>query len=219
MEEHSLKVSRTARYYSLGKAGKHIKNLWIVCHGYGQLASRIIQKFDAFDDGETLIIAPEGLSRFYWEGVTGMVAASWMTKAGRLDEINDYANYLSLLYEKTLTSLPDDVQICLFGFSQGCATQVRWIMEKFPRFHHLILWAGFFPEDLDYLPHQPYFSDKDIRLIYGTEDQFLTPERLEMHKRLLEVNQLKVKVKTFKGKHLIDREELNEMNRSIKELE
>ncbi len=215
MQEHSLTVSRTARYYTLGQPGQHIKSLWIVCHGYGQLASRIIQKFASFDDGETLVVAPEGLSRFYWQGVTGEVAASWMTKADRLNEIDDYSNYLSQLYEKVRKDLSEDVTINLFGFSQGCATQVRWITKKFPHFHHLILWAGFFPEDLDYLPFKSYFADKKCYLLYGDEDQYLTPERLQMHEQLLKDNELTVEVTVFSGRHVINRKALHELKGRI----
>ncbi len=218
MQEHTLKVSRTARYYTLGHSGPHIQSLWLVCHGYGQLASRIIQKFSAFDDGQTLVVAPEGLSRFYWQGVSGEVAASWMTKADRLNEIDDYSNYLSQLYESTLEALPADVKIYLFGFSQGCATQVRWITRKFPRFDHLILWAGFFPEDLDYLPFQQYFSDKKCHLIYGDEDQYLTSDRLKKHDELLAKNKLEVEVTTFSGRHVINRKVLEGFYQSIKGL-
>ena len=171
-QSHSLPVERTAHYYTLGTSGPHIKNLWIVCHGYGQLASRIIQKFSEMDDGTTLIIAPEGLSRFYWGGVTGAVAASWMTKMDRLEEIADYTRFIKTLYDQYTRQLSADIKITLFGFSQGCATQCRWVMREFPAFDHLVLWAGRLPEDLDYRPHEAYFADKNIYFIYGLQDEF-----------------------------------------------
>src|SRR2546422_2073748 len=64
-QEHHLPVSRTARYYTLGEPGRGTRQLWFVCHGYGQLAGRFIRHFEQLNDGSRVIVAPEGLSRFY----------------------------------------------------------------------------------------------------------------------------------------------------------
>jgi hypothetical protein len=45
-----------------------------------------------------IIIAPEGLSRFYRKGFSGDVVASWMTKDDRLDDMEDYVRYLNDLH-------------------------------------------------------------------------------------------------------------------------
>ncbi|MEN0004839.1 MAG: phospholipase, partial [Bacteroidota bacterium] len=76
IHEHSIPVTRTAHYATQGQVGPHIRYLCIACHGYGQLAARFIRKFDVVDRADTFVIAPEGLSRFYWGGVTGNVVAS-----------------------------------------------------------------------------------------------------------------------------------------------
>ncbi len=94
---HKTTVQKTAHYYTYGNLGPKVKHFWIVCHGYGQLASKIIHKFSNFDPDENFILAPEGFSRFYWQGFGGAVGASWMTKADRLDEIHDYCQYLQTL--------------------------------------------------------------------------------------------------------------------------
>ncbi len=207
---HSLKVTRTAHYYTLGKPGPDVRYFWIACHGYGQLARHFITKFDVLPADRHFVLAPEGLSRFYWQGLSGKVAASWMTSADRLDEIEDYANYLQILYEQFRPQLPSGVKVILFGFSQGCATQMRWVMRHFPAFDHLIFWAGTIPEDIDYLPHQKYFSDKSLHVIYGTDDPFLTAERIAWHRQLLTDQQLTVEESTFAGKHTVDREALRQ---------
>lgn len=209
MEAHKFKFPRTAHYYTLGQANNATKHFWIVCHGYGQLAKRFIYKFDTILNEETFVIAPEGFSRFYFEGAPGRpVGSSWMTREDRLDEIDDYANLLQYHYEHYLAKMGPDVQINLFGFSQGCATQIRWIMEKFPRFHNLVLWAGFVPEDLSYVPQKEYFQDKSIHFVYGTEDQFISPERVKEHEKLIIEQQLDIQVHTFEGKHRVDRDKL-----------
>lgn len=205
MKHHKFKVAKTAHYYTIGEISEKTQYFIIACHGYAQLAKHFIRRFDVLDDGKTFILAPEGLSRFYWKGVTGEVVASWMTKEDRLDEIEDYTNFLQSIYNSYLEQLPDNVKVILFGFSQGCATQCRWIMEKQPHFHNLILWAGAFPEDLDYRPQKAYFQTKNLHHIYGNEDQYLTPERIEMHNELILQNGLKVETHIFEGKHEVDR--------------
>ncbi len=65
IREHHLPVTRTARYHTLGPESGAPKQLWIVCHGYGQLAARFLRHFEIINDGTRLIVAPEALSRFY----------------------------------------------------------------------------------------------------------------------------------------------------------
>ena len=213
---HKIKIQKTAHYYTIGSPGKHIKNFWIVCHGYGQLASNLIKKFTEIEDVSTFVLAPEGFSRFYWGGVYGEVAASWMTKGDRLDEIADYTRYLKMLYDTFKAKLSENVTITLLGFSQGCATQCRWIMREFPKFDHLILWAGLLPEDLDYIPYQNYFRSKKIIFVYGKNDQYVTPERLNWQKTFAKEQRINYEIQTFEGKHEIDRKLLksiaNELN-------
>src|SRR5438445_8877211 len=101
MQEHHLAVAKTARYYSLGEPGPATRQLWFVCHGYGQLAGRFLRHFEPLDDGSRVIIAPEGLSRFYLSESPAerRVGASWMTREDRLVEIGDYVRYLDAVHD------------------------------------------------------------------------------------------------------------------------
>lgn len=211
IQAHQLKVSRTARYYTIGEASPSVRYCCIACHGYAQLAGHFIRRFDAVAREDTLIIAPEGLSRFYWRGLSGQVAASWMTKEARLEEIADYSAYLTQLYEQFLPQLAPDAQLMLLGFSQGCATQVRWLMRDRPAFHRLVLWAGLLPEDIDYTPAQAYLSSKDFHFVYGEEDPFLTEARLsELRQQFADLD-LPVQEQRFTGQHELSRDALKEL--------
>ena len=44
VNEHYIKVENTAHYVSLGELNRGTKEIWIVCHGYGQLAKFFIRK-------------------------------------------------------------------------------------------------------------------------------------------------------------------------------
>ncbi len=215
MEEHKIIVRRTAHYYTIGEPTQHTRQFWLACHGYGQLAGKFIHKFEAFDDGRTYVLAPEGLSKFYMQGYDGGVGASWMTRLHRLDEIDDYCHYLQTLYDQTLARLPADVQIILMGFSQGCATQMRWMLKNFPRYHHLVLWAGLPPEDIDYRPHLHYFEGKTMTLLYGEQDPFLTEERMQWHLNFWKEQRLPIRLRPFQGRHEVDRSILGALKEEL----
>lgn len=217
MKSHTILFEKTARYFTLGEPNKQVKYFWMVCHGYGQLASKIIYKFDDLDFSENFILAPEALSRFYWNrSAPEPVGASWMTKKDRLEEIADYTRFIKKLYDEYVTQMSEDVKIILFGFSQGCATQIRWLMREFPNFDYLVLWAGLLPEDLDYIPHTDYFSNKKLHWICGTEDQFLNEERINWHHQFMEEQKLNFTTTMFEGKHKIERPVLLEWFEKIK---
>jgi predicted esterase len=207
-EFHSVKVSRTAHYATLGTPGKHVRKLWIVTHGYGQSSKTFIRRFQPIMDEETLVIAPQGLSRFYWGGFDGPVVASWMTRENRLDEIADFAAMLDQLYNHYVPLCHPGVEITLFGFSQGTATHVRWLMHSFPHFHRLMLWAGQLPEDLDYTPHLDYFEDKKLYTAYGDKDPLVTPERLAFMREVIAGSGLNIREFNYEGVHKVERKEL-----------
>lgn len=212
MIEHSLTVPRTARYYTLGTPSGHIKNLWIVCHGYGQLARYFLRHFRVLDDGETMIVAPEALSRFYLDGFSGRVGATWMTKEDRLSEIEDQATYLDLLLKEQLKRLPEEVQVTVLGFSQGGATVCRWLATGPPPVHRLILWAVSFPEDINFETGKAAFQNLPVAVVYGTQDAFITPETLERKQQLMAQLNITPQVYTFEGGHTIDPETLLILN-------
>ncbi len=92
--QHYITVSRTARYEQLGEPSAATCQLWLVAHGYGQVVeyfSRHFRSLHAADPAGTVIVAPKALSRFYLEGTSGQVGASWMTTVDRLTEIVDQA--------------------------------------------------------------------------------------------------------------------------------
>lgn len=210
MQKHRFPVQRTAHYYTIGQPGNHINRIVFACHGYGQAAERFIHKFNGLDDGHTLIIAPEGLSRFYWGGLDGQVVASWMTRGDRLDEIQDYSSYLDQLLQTYLLQCPASAKLVLLGFSQGCATIMRWVVRTKPNAAHLLFWAGSIPEDIDYLPHLKYMNERSLWTFIGDEDPFLHTEQLKWHQNMLKEKKLNVHHQMFSGKHTVDRSVLQD---------
>src|SRR4051812_37021459 len=103
--EHFIEVPRTARYYTIGDTTRASTELWFVLHGFSQLAGNFVQYFaDLATTGSRLVVAPEGLNRFYVNQDTSVpakdrpVGATWMTREDRLNEIRDYVRYFDRLH-------------------------------------------------------------------------------------------------------------------------
>src|SRR5438034_9306768 len=193
MQEHHIGVTRSARYFTLGNSSGGVGEVWVVCHGYGQLASRFLEKLRVLDDGTRYLVAPEGLSRFYLsESPTERrVGASWMTREDRLAEIEDYVQYLDAVYQDVFGSLDRSrVTVHAVGFSQGAATVSRWTGLGRAKVDRVTLWGGEFPPDLDLTLETVADRLRSARLslVYGRSDQFITAkvvtgitERLRPH--------------------------------------
>ena len=206
MNEHQLTVPRKARYYTLGTPSEHTRDVWVVCHGYGQLARYFLRHFAVLDDGATVVVAPEALSRFYLDGFSGRVGATWMTKEDRLSEIEDQAAYLNLLLREILLQVPKDVRVHVLGFSQGGATVCRWLATNPVPCQHLVLWAASFPEDIAFDTGKAAFEGMQVDVVHGTQDEFITPEKLQHQQQIMNRLGISPQLHTFEGGHTISPE-------------
>ncbi|MDL5048746.1 hypothetical protein QQ054_22290 [Oscillatoria amoena NRMC-F 0135] len=218
MKEQFINFSFKARYYKLGVIDRSTKCVWFVLHGYGQLAQYFIQKFNVLNNGNTCVIAPEGLSRFYVEDLqtrmrTGnnRVGATWMTRENRLADIENYCEYLTAIY-KTEVGNHRHVRVTLLGFSQGAATASRWALDERIDFHRLILWAGILPPDMDFEKGKRILSGKELLVVYGDKDPFITPERMNEIQDLISKLGVKPKLISYNGEHELDDDTLVQLN-------
>lgn len=192
--------------------GDHVspKHIWFVLHGYGQLSEYFIRKFSAvLGHKNSLVVAPEGLSRFYLEGFSGRVGATWMTKEDRQNDIENNINYLNAVYQQVMSMVENpSVKVTILGFSQGAATAARWALHQSAKFDRLILWAGVFPDDMDIEVGNNLLKEKDVKLVSGTLDPFLTPDRIKKQNELLSKLSFKPEMISFAGGHDIDQKTL-----------
>jgi predicted esterase len=205
--EHKIDISNTARYFSRGNP--QAKNLIFALHGYGQLASYFIQKFEFLDPENYFVIAPEGLHRFYLNGTSGRVGASWMTKENREDDIKNYIQYLETLL-KQIVQENQYKKKCLLGFSQGGATASRLIGASQQKFDAFLLWAAVFPPDMERL-HHGKFNDSKNYLIIGDEDPYYSVEVIVHEQEKLKETGMKFEVVPFNGKHTLHAETLKKI--------
>jgi predicted esterase len=216
MQEHRLSVARTARYYTLGALGPATRQVWFVCHGYGQLAGRFLRHFAPLDDGSRVIVAPEGLSRFYLSerAAERRVGASWMTREDRLAEIDDYVHYLDAVHAAVAASgHPATASAHALGFSQGAVTVSRWAAFGAARIDRLVLWGGEFPPDLDLSPAAVADRLRATRLslVHGRADQFMTPKVISTITERLRAHGVPVRDVPFDGGHEMNEAVLREL--------
>ena len=205
--EQKLTAPKTFRFWISGDI-KTANMLLVVLHGYGQLAEYFIRKFKEVPENY-LIIAPEGMHRFYLNGTSGRVGASWMTKEGRESDIADNQNWLTQLYSE-LTEQKTFEKKILLGFSQGGATAARWFYSQKVQFDQLILWASVFPPDLE----KPQInSNSNNYFVIGTEDEYYNAEarmsEMEFYQKI------GFQTLQFTGKHDI---EIGTLNRILEEI-
>lgn len=212
MLKKTISINKTARYFQLGEFTDKTTNVIIACHGYGQLANYFLKWFEPFELRNTVIIAPEGLSRFYWNGFSGKVVASWMTKEDREDDINDYINYLDEVISQL--NLDPKITISALGFSQGGATITRWVARSKHTFQNLILWAAVFPEDIK-IETIGKKVKSSVEILFGDNDQFYSIDQINLIKENLISTGSFLNFHIFNGDHKIYSEPLNNLFKKL----
>lgn len=216
MKQKNIIVPKTARYFILGEPSEKTETIWFVCHGYAQTADYFIKNFEAISNEKNLIIAPEGLHRFYRQGTSGLVVASWMTSKDREQDITDYVNYLNEVYEEVLLPFKNKkIKINVLGFSQGTASVCRWIADKKSAADNLILWAGGFPPDLNFETNATVFHSIKTYIIAGNNDNYITEEKTKEHERLLNDHKISFHLIRFNGKHEMQEETLINLSKQL----
>lgn len=209
LHEHHLTVPRTARYHTLGEPGPAARELWIACHGYGQLAAEFVARLSAAASPERLVAAPEGLSRFYLERARGNshatspVGASWMTPEDRRAEIADQVTYLDTVIETLKARAPNIGRVTALGFSQGVATICRWLVHTPNRVDRLICWGAPVPEDVQ-SGDLTALRGVPVWIVTGSRDEMFTRERAADALVSMRTLGLAVSEMTFEGGHRLD---------------
>ena len=210
VNEHSIKVENTAHYVSLGELNKGTKEIWIVCHGYGQLAKFFIRKFKILQKESVYIVAPQGFHKFYLKGFSGRVGASWMTKENRGDEITDHCNFLEQLTGNLINSASKNCKINVLGFSQGAATISRWCLQTKHTINTFVLWAGKIASDFDFDKYKSKHPNTNNYIVFGTRDQFYPVKtRIEYKTEMKELDAAWI---SYDGDHSIHSDTLHTIN-------
>ncbi|MGB1248174.1 MAG: alpha/beta hydrolase [Chitinophagales bacterium] len=218
INKHFVEVKRTARYFTLGEFSEKTKTVWFVLHGYAQTADAFLESLQTLKTEDNIIIAPEGLSKFYWKDFTSNPVASWMTRLEREQEIKDSINYLNQVYQTIFTDKnPDSFQINYLGFSQGAPTLSRWLHLSKMKVDNIFFYAGEIGHDLDFNKNESPLTKGSKHFIYGEQDRFISKEKFAIFKNFMTQMNVEFKVFTFEGKHEIHTDALAYIQTQIKQ--
>ena len=212
MPEHRIVTKRRARYYTIGGGGERVDDVWVVLHGFGQLAAEFIAYFKSIAAPNRLIVAPEALNRYYvTPGASGRtkdakVGTAWMTRLDRDNEIADYVDFLDAVHAE---SAHHATKVTALGFSQGVATACRWVASGRARVDRLVAWAGQLPPDVD--PAVYAKLSGGLTLVHGTTDEYATWIAEGDHDARMSAAGITPRVLTFDGGHRMDRLTLDEI--------
>lgn len=201
-------------YSTLNKLTPATENVWLACHGLGFLSRFFIKYFKSLEAEKNYVIAPQAPSKFYQKTDFKYVGASWLTKENTKEETKNILAYLDAVYEAE--EIPANKNLVVFGFSQGVSVSMRWIAKRKIEPAVLVIYAGRIPEELT-VEDFAYLKNTTIKMVYGKDDPFITPERLENQRLFAEklFGKERIEVISFEGRHEIKPEIIQEIEKSI----
>lgn len=215
-----VSVTRTARFAITGADPAHAAHLWVVLHGYGQLATEFIAPFAEAAPPGVRIVAPEGLSRFYLElprpdgGHLTRTGATWLTRDDRDDDLRDALGMLHTVVRREIEAIMHargaTPRLHLLGFSQGVAMSMRYAVDRLavdasavPLATH-VLWAGGLAHDVADEALREAWRQTALHVVVGARDRFASDTfRESVRSRLADIGH-PVTTHTFEGGHRLD---------------
>ncbi len=216
MKQQELSVPQVLRYFQSGPITVQTKTVWIVLHGYGQLVEYFHRRVAEVADEQTVLIFPEGPNRFYLEGHSGKVGASWMTREWREQDIENNILYLESL-SNTLNAqiISSDTKVGVIGFSQGAATSMQWMFKGKFKPHKLVLWAGTLPPELEYTKAKESIAALNPVYVFGNQDQYFNEESIHQLTSTFADHWPNLEVLRFEGGHYLDPHILRTLNTQL----
>ncbi len=224
---HKLTVSRTARYATAGADAAHAKSLWVIFHGYAQLAAEFITPFARVGGSDARVVAPEGLNRFYVEspradgGHLARTGATWLTRDDREDELRDALAMLHAVVDEEVAAIVSATghapKLNVLGFSQGVAMSMRWVANLAEResaegesvlpplrVAKHVLWAGGLAHDVSDDAMRTAWTGTAVHVVVGEKDKFATHAfRMSVGDRLTKIG-VTTEAHAFAGGHRLD---------------
>lgn len=201
--QKTVNVQTTGRYQVLGNLSRNTRGVWFVFHGYGMRSEDFVKSFACIEDEQTVIVAPEGLHRFYSKSTRGSVAANWMTKELRESDITNNVSFLNHVLEELYNDgMPENVKLGVLGFSQGGPTCMRWASQLERDVNEMVIWGSDLPLDVVNDIHKlKKVNQSNLKIMVGSDDQYISTGKvdgliMEMHDKGVDFD-----FHTFDGKH------------------
>lgn len=204
----SLVVQRHARVGVVGDLDSATE-AWLILHGYGMLAQGILHWFRQAERPGRVLIAPEGLSRFYIEekGIR-RVGASWMTREDRDHELADQQAYLDRVVHGLIG---ETSRLEIHGFSQGVAASARWLVRDQRPVARMVCWGGTVPAEIEPAAVARQLQGEPVHFTVGDRDRWVAPEAIVADAARLREGGCPAVVHHFSGGHRVDDGVLKEL--------
>ena len=206
--EKEISYKTTNSYYTLNALTTKTKNVWFVCHGMGYLSRYFLKYFKELNPDENYIIAPQAQSKYYIQPAFKHVGASWLTKENTEKETANVMRYFDAVFKAE--NIPKDKNLIVVGYSQGVSVAMRYLATRQLQCSQLVLMSGGIPKELRKEDFK--FLKAQVTLIYGTADEYLSNERMELEKtRAFELFGNSVNITPFEGKHIVNVDLINNL--------
>ncbi|MEP1486885.1 MAG: esterase [Algibacter sp.] len=200
-EEKEISYTTTNSYSTLNTLKATTKNVWLVCHGMGYLSKYFLKYFKGLNPDENYIIAPQAQSKYYIKSNFKHVGASWLTKENTKAETENVLNYFDAVLENE--KVPKDINLIVFGYSQGVSVAARYISSRQLQCTQLIFHSGSIPKELD-VEDFAFYTGK-VHLICGDKDEYINDKRLQLElKRVKSLFENNLEIHLFDGVHEVN---------------
>ncbi|NRD23759.1 esterase [Winogradskyella litoriviva] len=209
LQEKEITYNTSNSYSTLNQLTEQTKNVWLVCHGMGYLSRYFLRYFKALDPKENYIIAPQAPSKFYIQPKMH-VGANWLTRDNTEAGMQNILNYFDAVLEAE--NIPKNVNFIIFGYSQGVSIAMRYLAKRQLKCSQLVLHSGGIPKELTPKDFEFLSEDTQVKLIYGTEDEYLDEDRITIEtERAESLFGNRLTVLPFEGKHVVNVDFINDL--------
>tara|TARA_Y100000588_G_scaffold387744_1_gene486270 strand:+ start:9739 stop:10377 length:639 start_codon:yes stop_codon:yes gene_type:complete len=208
-EEKEITYTTRNSYSTLNTLTERTKNVWFVFHGMGYLSRYFLRYFKHLNAEENYIIAPQAPSKYYIQPKMH-VGANWLTRDNTESGMQNILNYFDAVFEAE--TIPEDVNFIVLGYSQGVSVAMRYLAKRQLQCSQLVLHSGGIPKELTTKDFEYLSEDTKVKLIYGTEDEYLDAERIAQEsQRAEELFGEKLTILPFEGKHVVNVDYINDL--------
>ena len=211
MNSQEKEIIYTTRnsYSTLNELTTQTKNVWFVWHGMGYLSRYFLRYFKNLNSEKNYIIAPQAPSKYYIQPKMH-VGANWLTRDETKTGMENILNYFDAVLETE--NIPKDVNLIVFGYSQGVSVTMRYMAKRQLQCSQLVLHSGGIPKELKPKDFEYLTEATKVKLIYGTEDEYLDESRIKAEtKKVLELFGNRVTILPFNGPHVVNVDFINDL--------
>lgn len=200
--EKEITYKTNNSYSTLNEFTERTKTVWFVCHGMGYLSRYFLRYFKSLNPEENYIIAPQAPSKYYIQPRMH-VGANWLTRDNTVVETENIMRYFDAVLKAE--QLPKNVNLIVFGYSQGVSVAMRYLAKRQWQCNQLVLHSGGIPKELTAEDFKYMSKNTKVNLIYGTQDEYLDASRIQLEsERAKDLFGTKVSFMPFEGKHVVN---------------